>query len=103
MVQQPGTAGGQEDTDIALLRPCGGWGQRRQWARNSAAFGSKANTKGRERETRKAEKALDPIDPGVLWRLPVVVCVAMFWTNGALKSDVASIGRIKGEDLWHII
>ena len=47
--------------------------------------------------------ALDPIDPEVLRRLPVVVCVAMFRTNGALESNVASIGRIEGEDLWHII
>jgi len=25
------------------------------------------------------------------------------WTNGALESNVASIGRIEGEDLWHLI
>ena len=47
--------------------------------------------------------ALDTIDPEVLRRLPVVVCVAMFRTNGALESNVASIGRIEGEDLWHMI
>ena len=55
------------------------------------------------RQTRKAGKSLDPIDPDVLRRLPVVVCVAMFRTNGALESNVASIGRIEGEDLWHVI
>lgn len=56
-------------------------------------------TKKRERE----KKAHDSIDPEVLRRLPVVVCVAMYRTNGALESNVASIGRIEGEDLWHLI
>lgn len=42
------------------------------------------------------------IDPDVLRQLPVVVCVAMYRTNGALESNVASIGRVEGTDLWHI-
>jgi len=33
--------------------------------------------------------------------LPVVVCVAMYRTNGVLESNVRSIGRIEGETLWH--
>lgn len=34
--------------------------------------------------------------------LPVVVCVAMYRTSGAMESNVASIGRVEGENLWHI-
>lgn len=34
--------------------------------------------------------------------LPVVICVAMYRTNGALESNVSSIGRVEGENLWHI-
>ncbi len=44
----------------------------------------------------------ETIDRTVLRDLPVAVCVAMYRTNGALESNVASIGRIEGEDLWHI-
>jgi len=33
--------------------------------------------------------------------LPVVVCVAMYRSNGVLESNVASIGRKEGFDLWH--
>merc|ERR1712154_346791 len=32
--------------------------------------------------------------------LPVVVCVAMYRTNGVLESNVMSIGRTEGDDLW---
>jgi hypothetical protein len=34
-------------------------------------------------------------------RLPVVVCVAMYRTDGILEANVRSIGRVEGEDLWH--
>jgi hypothetical protein len=43
-----------------------------------------------------------PISKEVLANLPVVVCVAMYRTNGAMESNVASIGRKEGETLWHI-
>uniref|UniRef100_A0A7S1FRD0 Glycosyltransferase 2-like domain-containing protein n=1 Tax=Corethron hystrix TaxID=216773 RepID=A0A7S1FRD0_9STRA len=33
--------------------------------------------------------------------LPVLVCVAMYRTNGALEQNVRSIGRTEGYDLWH--
>jgi glycosyltransferase involved in cell wall biosynthesis len=33
--------------------------------------------------------------------LPVVVCVAMYRTNGALEHNVQLVGRVEGEDLWH--
>lgn len=33
--------------------------------------------------------------------LPVVVCVAMYRTGGALEHNVRLIGRTEGEDLWH--
>jgi hypothetical protein len=42
------------------------------------------------------------IEPEVLQQLPVVVCVAMYRSNGALESNVESIGRTEGVDLWHI-
>ncbi len=58
---------------------------------------------GATKKRKGEERARDSIEPEVLRRLPVVVCVAMFRTNGALESNVASIGRIEGEDLWHVI
>jgi hypothetical protein len=42
------------------------------------------------------------INQNLLKDLPVVVCVAMYRTSGALESNVASIGRKEGKDLWHI-
>eukprot|EP00978_Attheya_sp_CCMP212_P007438 scaffold17244_cov55-Attheya_sp.AAC.1 len=36
-----------------------------------------------------------------LGSMPVVVCVAMYRTNGVLESNVKSIGRTEGLDLWH--
>jgi Glycosyl transferase family 2 len=41
------------------------------------------------------------VDLSILPELPVVVCVAMYRTNGALEANVASIGRDEGKDLWH--
>jgi hypothetical protein len=55
-------------------------------------------------EERNRDGVREPIvDPNILRRLPVVVCVAMFRTNGALEDNVASIGRVEGVDLWHMI
>jgi len=34
-------------------------------------------------------------------KLPVVVCVAMYRTNGALEKNCETIGRKEGVDLWH--
>ena len=55
----------------------------------------KENQKGKKKETQ--------IDSEVLQQLPVVVCVAMYRTNGALEANVKSIGRTEGKNLWHII
>jgi hypothetical protein len=41
------------------------------------------------------------LDLSRLPHLPVVVCVAMYRTGGALESNVKLIGRTEGEDLWH--
>jgi hypothetical protein len=41
------------------------------------------------------------LDMTTLPDLPVIVCVAMYRTGGALEANVASIGRTEGEDLWH--
>eukprot|EP00977_Amphora_coffeiformis_P002738 scaffold521_cov167-Amphora_coffeaeformis.AAC.29 len=40
-------------------------------------------------------------DESILPTLPVVVCVAMYRTGGALEHNVKSIGRSEGIDLWH--
>lgn len=40
-------------------------------------------------------------DVDSLTKLPVVVCVAMYRTNGVLEKNVKSIGREEGVDLWH--
>jgi glycosyltransferase involved in cell wall biosynthesis len=47
--------------------------------------------------------SVDPQFKSLLRELPVVVCVSMYRTNGALEHNVKQIGRIEGEDLWHFI
>jgi glycosyltransferase involved in cell wall biosynthesis len=54
----------------------------------------------------RKKRRLHTTAPGVLNlailpELPVVVCVAMYRTNGALEHNVKSIGRTEGKDLWH--
>ena len=41
------------------------------------------------------------LDQKLLYKLPVVVCVAMYRTSGVLEKNVSKIGRTEGEDLWH--
>jgi len=41
------------------------------------------------------------LDVSLLPKLPVVVCVAMYRTNGALEANVKSVKRTEGHDLWH--
>mmetsp|Transcript_13577 Transcript_13577/g.31847 ORF Transcript_13577/g.31847 Transcript_13577/m.31847 type:complete len:562 (+) Transcript_13577:100-1785(+) len=41
------------------------------------------------------------LDRKLLSRIPVVVCVAMYRTNGVLENNVRRIGRKEGETLWH--
>lgn len=41
------------------------------------------------------------LDLDSLTKIPVVVCVAMYRTNGVLEKNVKSIGREEGVDLWH--
>ena len=38
---------------------------------------------------------------GKFGNLPVVVCVAMYRTDGKLEENVASVGRVEGNTLWH--
>ncbi len=64
-------------------------------------------------QQKKKKQKLDPtlgvhvelqdrgLDPKVLCRIPVVVCVAMYRTNGVLERNVGKIGRTEGKDLWH--
>mmetsp|Transcript_19907 Transcript_19907/g.33657 ORF Transcript_19907/g.33657 Transcript_19907/m.33657 type:complete len:511 (-) Transcript_19907:52-1584(-) len=77
--------------------------------KNGDAFDTnkqKDNTRKCEEPKRKKQKTKsrheETIDLSVLQDLPVVVCVAMYRTNGALESNVASIERVEGKDLWHI-
>ncbi|KAG7344016.1 glycosyl transferase family 2 protein [Nitzschia inconspicua] len=41
------------------------------------------------------------LDRRLLQELPVIVCVALYRTNGVLEKNVASIERLEGENLWH--
>ena len=41
------------------------------------------------------------LDRKLLSWIPVVVCVAMYRTNGVLEKNVGTIGRKEGETLWH--
>ena len=56
--------------------------------------------------TKKPDKSSSdeqlPLNRKEMASLPVVVCVAMYRSNGALEKNVASIGRVEGENLWHI-
>ena len=49
----------------------------------------------------KNDPGMTSIDPSLLPNLPVVVCVTMYRTNGALEGNVNLIDRIEGKDLWH--
>ncbi|KAL3774657.1 hypothetical protein HJC23_002466 [Cyclotella cryptica] len=55
-----------------------------------------------ERQHATSDLNNSPITQDELTTLPVVVCVAMYRTSGAMESNVASIGRIEGENLWHM-
>ena len=71
---------------------------------NAQSNGQKLESNGGTIKKRKtAQHDYNKIDPEILQQLPVVVCVAMYRTNGALESNVSSIGRVEGQDLWHII
>ena len=56
----------------------------------------------RQKKRRKTHALnISDLDPSMLPKLPVVVCVAMYRTNGVLEKNVKSIGRTEGVDLWH--
>lgn len=49
----------------------------------------------------KKDPGLAVLDKALLPTLPVIVCVAMYRSNGALEHNVNMIGRTEGENLWH--
>jgi glycosyltransferase involved in cell wall biosynthesis len=53
--------------------------------------------------TNEAKKSpgITNLDLSLLPKLPVVVCVAMYRTNGALENNVRLLERIEGKDLWY--
>lgn len=55
----------------------------------------------RRRITKIPELDISRLSQSKLQELPVVVCVAMYRTNGVLEKNVNAIGRTEGEDLWH--
>ena len=50
---------------------------------------------------RKRDPGVAMLDLSLLPTLPVLVCVAMYRTGGALERNVSLIGRTEGQDLWH--
>ena len=48
-------------------------------------------------------KDLNPLLIQSFPQLPVIVCVAMYRTGGALEHNVKLIGRTEGYDLWHVV
>lgn len=88
---------GAGDFDVASTKGTGKQSVETYTAREANAV-SEARKNGRRKKVTQ-----DPLGPDILRRLPVAVCVAMYRTNGALESNVASIGRTEGKDLWHII
>jgi glycosyltransferase involved in cell wall biosynthesis len=63
----------------------------------------KPHTKKQKRDDPKERLQLNlrGLSQELLESLPVVVCVAMYRTNGVLEQNVASIGRREGDNLWH--
>ena len=56
----------------------------------------------RQKKRRKTQPLCsENFDPSIMPDLPVVVCVAMYRTNGVLEKNVNSVGRVEGVDLWH--
>jgi glycosyltransferase involved in cell wall biosynthesis len=55
----------------------------------------------RRRIAKIPELDLSKMSQSKLERLPVVVCVAMYRTNGVLERNVKTINRTEGIDLWH--
>ena len=61
-----------------------------------------ATQKNNSRQPRKKRRIeASNLENSLLPSLPVVVCVAMYRTNGVLENNVARIGRTEGIDLWH--
>lgn len=58
-------------------------------------------SKKRKRGDGKVKGGSDSLDANLLAVIPVIVCVAMYRTNGALEQNVQSIGRIEGYNLWY--
>jgi glycosyltransferase involved in cell wall biosynthesis len=54
----------------------------------------------RPTKRRKVSRVTE-LDEEMLRSLPVVVCVSMYRTGGALEHNVQQIGRTEGVDLWH--
>ncbi len=80
---------------------CGG--ERFSISRKQCAVAYDHNHKPKNGKINKSSKPDTSIQSETLQQLPVVVCVAMYRSNGALESNVASIGRCEGVDLWHLI
>lgn len=55
----------------------------------------------RPTKRRKLVSRVAELDKAMLPSLPVVVCVSMYRTGGALEHNVYQIGRTEGVDLWH--
>lgn len=53
------------------------------------------------KQKRSRSKAPKGLDLASLPKQPVVVCVALYRTGGALEANVKSVGRTEGKDLWH--
>lgn len=77
-------------------------------SRNDGNVGKDATSNKREHvgennvpKKRSKAKIPDGLDVNILSKLPVVVCVALGRTNGALEANVKSVGRTEGKDLWH--
>uniref|UniRef100_A0A7S1Y228 Uncharacterized protein n=1 Tax=Grammatophora oceanica TaxID=210454 RepID=A0A7S1Y228_9STRA len=68
--------------------------------RNQVSKATDHTNRKKSRIQPKASYARD-FDTSILPSLPVVVCVAMYRTSGALERNVAGIGRTEGKDLWH--
>lgn len=62
---------------------------------------SRAAAKKKQKLTKRSPLTEPALDLKLLKELPVVVCVAMYRTNGVLERNTKAIGRKEGSELWH--
>lgn len=100
-LQQSWCEGGDDNDNKGKIAPAYGRINKGKPKENSGLETEPPVKKKRRLHSLSKTKTKYELDVNLLTRIPVVVCVAMYRTNGALESNVKSVGRIEGQTLWH--